>query len=342
MLCSVVDLAVMISFDGYYHFFRDRRDLHVAVCYLKGYIAEVRTLVCKILCLQPHHSRSGFRTLRLGCSDEVEIAFRIQLIADSGYLISGYLMLFSVVDLAVMISFDGYYHFFRDRRDLHITICYIEYYFTEVRTLVYKILCRQAHIGRSGFRALRLSCSDEVKIAFRIQLIADSGYHIASYLMLFSVVHRAVMVSYDGYYYCISSRSNFHVAIRYLKGHIAEVRTFVFEVCCRQAHIGLSYSCTLCFCISAEAEVVLRIQYIADSRYLIAGYHMLCSVVDLAVMVSFDGYYHFIRYRRDLQLAVPSPRHNILFSFVNGSYCSFSKCCRILASVCSLCTHMDS
>ena len=342
MLCSVVDCAGIVSYDSYYHFFRDRCDLHVTVCYLKGYIAEVRTLICKILCLQAHIGCSGFRTLRLGCSDEVEIAFRIQLIADSGYFISGYLMLFSVVDLAVMVSFDGYYHFFRDRRDLHITICYIEYYFTEVFIFVLKMLFCQTHIGRSGFRTLRLGCSAEAEIAFPIQLIADGGYLIAGYHMLCSVVDLAVMVSYDGYYYCISSRSNFHVAICHRKGYIAKVCTFVFEVCCRQAHIGLSYSCTLCFCISAEAEVVLRIQYIADFRYLIAGYHMLCSVVDLAVMFSFDGYYHFIRYRRDLQLAVPSPRHNILFSFVNGSYCSFSKCCRILASVCSLCTHMDS
>ena len=160
--------------------------------------------------------------------------------------------------------------------------------------------------------------------------------------MLCSVVDCAGIVSYDGYYYCISSRSNFHVAISHLKGYIAEVCTFVFEVCCRQAHIGLSYSCTLCFCISAEAKVVLRIQYIADFRYFIAGYHMLCSVVDLAVMVSLDSYYHFIRYRLDAQLTVLSPRHNILFSFINGSYCSFSKCCQILASVCSLCTHLDS
>ena len=33
---------------------------------------------------------------------------------------------------------------------------------------------------------------------------------------------------------------------------------------------------------TAEAEVVLCIQYIADFRYLIAGYHMLFSVVDCA------------------------------------------------------------
>ena len=69
---------------------------------------------------------------------------------------------------------------------------------------------------------------------------------------------------------------------------------------------------------------------------------MLCSVVDLAVMVSLDSYYHFIRYRLDRQLAVRSPLYNILFSFINGSDCSFSKCCQILASVCSLCTHLDS
>ena len=59
-------------------------------------------------------------------------------------------------------------------------------------------------------------------------------------------------------------------------------------------------------------------------------------------MVSFDGYYHFIRYRLDRQLAVRSPLYNILFSFIYGSDCSFSKYCQILASVCSLCTHLDS
>ena len=204
------------------------------------------------------------------------------------------------------------------------------------------MLFLQTHIGRSGFRALRLRCSAEAEIAFLIQLIADGYYRIAGYLMLCSVVDCAGIVSFNGYYYCISSWSNFHIAIRYLKGYIAEIRTFIFEVCCRQAHIGLSYSCTLCFCISAEAKVVLRIQYIADFRYFIAGYHMLCSVVDLAVMVSLDSYYHFIRYRLDRQLAVRSPLYNILFSFINGSDCSFSKCCQILASVCSLCTHLDS
>ena len=251
-------------------------------------------------------------------------------------------MLCSVVDCAGIVSCDGYYHFIRYRCDLHITICYIEYYFTEVCIFVFKMLFLQTHIGRSGFRALRLRCSAEAEIAFLIQLIADGYYRIAGYLMLCSVVDCAGIVSFNGYYYCISSWSNFHIAIRYLKGYIAEIRTFIFKVCCRQAHIGLSYSCTLCFCISAEAKVVLRIQYIADFRYFIAGYHMLCSVVDLAVMVSLDSYYHFIRYRLDRQLAVRSPLYNILFSFINGSDCSFSKCCRILASVCSLCTHLDS
>ena len=332
----------MVSFDGYYHFFRDRRDLHVTVCYLKGYIVEVLTLVCKILCRQAHHGRSGFRALRLCCSAEAEVVLRIQYIADSRYLIAGYLMLCSVIDLAVMVSFDGYYHFFRGRCDLHITICYIKCYFTEVFIFVLKMFFRQTHIGRSGFRALRLRCSAEAEITSRIQLIADGYYRIAGYPMLCPVVDCAVMVSFDGYYYCISSRSNFHVAIRYPKGHIAEVRTLVYKILCRQTHLSLSYGCTLRLGCSAEAEVVLRIQYIADSRYLIAGYLMLCSVVDLAVIVSYDGYYHFYRYRRNLQLTVLSPRYDILFSFINGSDCSFSKYCPILASVCSLCTHLNS
>ena len=76
----------------------------------------------------------------------------------------------------------------------------------------------------------------------------------------------------------------------------------------------------------------------AAFRYAVSVIRQGCSVIRLRIAVCRDLY----RYRRDRQLAVRSPRHNILFSFINGSYCSFSKCCQILASVCSFCTHLDS
>ena len=138
-----------------------------------------------------------------------------------------------------------------------------------------------------------------------------------------------------------TSRADRQASVLYGKLYIRKVLIRIPELPCCQAHLIGTCIGSRCFCCSAECEVICCVQRIADG-HIIALCLVLFPVVKFCSLMASDYYRNLLGGGCDRQLAVRSPRYDILFSFINGSDCSFSKCCRILASVCSLCTHLDS
>ena len=161
----------------------------------------------------------------------------------------------------------------------------------------------------------------------------------------YSVPVHALLVSVIRYFQAVRRYRHFKLLVLTTVGYpqlachgcnriVLRLRAFLQLVACDRV-VALAYDCLASgyrnTCKSLFSDE-------AAFRYAVSAIRQGCSVIRLRFAVCRDLY----RYRLDAQLTVLSPRYDILFSFINGSDCSFSKYCRILASVCSFCTHLDS
>ena len=287
-----------MTLDGHHHV--NRFNGLIAVRYLEGHSSEVRVLVRKLLLLQAHVRRADIRPRHFRCAVEIEVCFRVQRVADL-HVVVGDAVLFTVINVRAEVTLDGHHHV--NRFNGLVTVRYLKGHSSEVHVLVRELLLLQAHVRGTDIRPRRFRCAAEGEVLLGIQRVADL-YIIAGDAVLFTVINMLTEVALDGHHHI--NRFNGLIAVRHLKLHIPEVRVDVRELALRQAHLCRTDIRPRSSCCTAEGEVCLLIQRIAD-LYLVAGHAVLLAIVGICTVMACDGHNHVNRFNG--QVAISHLKH---------------------------------
>ena len=90
---------------------------------------------------------------------------------------------------------------------------------------------------------------------------------------------------------------NYQLSIFYFKYNICKILADVCEISCCHTHVVRACICSAHFICSAELEIFLRVQLVADINYFVAFNSLLASVIFELIVVTFDLNCNFICYR---------------------------------------------
>ena len=309
---AVVYLAVGRGGHGNIALFNGER----AVVHDKLNIAEVCVLVCKLLCREAHIVGAGVSAACGGISAESEVVLCVQRIAD-GNVIAGNGLLAAVILLPSGIAGDG-------DGDLIGNGSNAERAEHGIDVVVGCLGIRVESIGKLVVHAADIGdgAGHVVGRTFALnEAVAGNGNRIVGERCF--VVYLAVGRGGHGNIALFNGER----AVVHDKLNIAEVCVLVCKLLCREAHIVGAGVSAACGGISAESEVVLCIQRIADGD-VIAGDGLLGAVVGLGGGIAGDGNSH-LAYRVYNELAVDSTGDDVLAVGIDSADGILSKFCRV-------------
>ena len=153
----------------------------------------------------------------------------------------------------------------------------------------------------------------------------------------------ATRVSRDRHRHFGFGRVDLEPAVGNVKRHVREVAVRVCELVSGQTHRVGAHIRSRRFRGAAEREVSRRVIYTLGGRdrHFIALNRLFASVIRYGVIMSRDRHNHFVRDRRDHELAIRRRRNDILSCRVNRSNRTFRKRCRICSDIRSLRANCD-
>ena len=150
--------------------------------------------------------------------------------------------------------------------------------------------------------------------------------------MLFSIISLRVALCRQRHF----GGADRQAAINNFEPHIREILVVVREVCRLQLHVICARVGALHYRAAAKREVAFLVQRVADVGNLVARYGLLGSVILLGASVLLDRHNHFVRRRRDRQLARICFFDDVVTRGIALSNRIFRKRCRIFADKRSL------
>ena len=260
----------------------DGLDGHKAVSHIKGYRAEIRICIGKLARCQAHVRLSGIDPRRSCCTIEREVRFGVQRIADFN-VVAADAVFRTVIIRGFILTGDLDCHI--DRIDGLPTVCYVEGNSAEVVIVIGKLAGSQAHIRGSDHRPGRLRIAGEGEVRFGVQRIADFNI-VAADAVFRTVIVCGTGLTLDGY--ARGNRIDGLITVRYVEGHVFEIRIRVGELAGAQTHVGCTLVGLLRLFVAGEGKVGFSVQRIAD-RHIITAHNVLLTVIISYIMMTGNG-----------------------------------------------------
>ena len=277
---------------------RARVDYELAVRHNKLHVREVRIRVLEVLSDPPHGVSARVRSSRsLGVLIPEVWRFAggwfVQRVADADNIILPSRMLLAVIRHGLRPALDRHNHFVRDRRDFQLAFGLFDCVVVRLRALVQRVGERVIALAN-----VRPASRHVIRRAFAVSKAVAAYRH-------FAVRQRRAVVDL-----LIRSRGQRHLALLNHElavfdheRHLREVRVPVREVRSLQRHVVGARVGALHFRLAVKREVFFRVQLVADVGNRVARYGLLGSVILRGASVLLDRHNHFVRGRRDFQLA---------------------------------------
>ena len=182
------------------------------------------------------------------------------------------------------------------RCNFKITICYLYFNVCVVRRFRFEIICCQSHIiciniGSNCF------CNTTFFQGDTDGFIRSLRNFKSFYWLLNSIISQCLMISFYLYCYLSNNRCNIQITIDYYHFNVAVVSRFNSEIRFVQSHCVTacisSFSHILICCIQGDCHICRCITRIST-------YWVLCTSVNLLIMISCDRYNQLIWIRSDL------------------------------------------
>ena len=259
------------------------------------HLREVRVPVREVRSLQRHVVGARVGALHFRLAVKREVFFRVQLVADVGNRVARYGLLGSVIRLGASVLLDRHNHFVRDRRDFQLAFGLFDCVVVRLRALVQRVGERVIALAN-----VRPASRHVIRRAFAVSKAVSAANR-----------HRAVRQRRAVVDLLVRSRGQRHfalldheLAVFDLERHLREVRVRVREVLRLQRHVVRARVSALRFRVAIEREVSRRVTYtFGGNRYIIPINGLFASVIRYGAIVSRNRHNHFVRDRRDFQLA---------------------------------------
>ena len=186
--------------------------------------------------------------------------------------------------------------------DRQAAVLYNKRHFLEVLVVIRELFSFQTHRVGARVGALRFRGAAEREVAFLVQIVADR-HVVARNRMLIAVIRHGVIVSRNRYNHFVD-RIDRQLTVVNNKRHFLEVAVRVRELVSFQTHLVGTRVGALRFRGAVEREVSRRVTYtFGGNRYIIPINGLFASVIRYGAIVSRNRHNHFVRDRRDFQLA---------------------------------------
>ena len=284
--------AVVINFITMFcncYCYVDRLNYQLAVFDYESYVCEVAIGVTEVFRFQFHIIRTCICSAYAVVSVEGEIIRCIKRIADF-YFITCYGMFFTVIICCSTMLGNSYGYV--DRLNYHLAVFDFKGYCCEVAIGVCKVFCSQFHIVGACICSAYAVVSAEGEIFFLIKVTADTCYIITIYGMFFTVISYCITVFCNRYGYI--NRFDGKLAVSHHEGYLTEVCIGICKLVFAKAHRIRACIDSLCYCGSAEGEVIRCVKFITDISYFIAGYTLFVSVIIHGCSLTGNGYHYFL------------------------------------------------
>ena len=254
MLLSVVYDGITLLTNRNRHILQ-RKNLSEVLLYTEDYIREVRISISELCWVELHTvlayvGSTYHRITRIGDRGDL-----IQLIIGSD-LITGHLMLGTIIDKWLRILGDGYHRVFT-RVNHHVTLYDNKADRVEIAIDIDKVWCIQTHLIKTCVDTAYNIIARELEVGQGISVIID-GDLIASDLLSLTIVNESINMTRDGYHHRLVWFDHQWIILND-ELYIIKVLIDVLEVTLLQLHWIVTDGSTTSCVLSIEDEVTLLI-----------------------------------------------------------------------------------
>ena len=225
---TIVTQRILMTGNRHHHI--SGLDLLKTVGHIESNI-EIIIGIVELICLKTHVGGTHSRTGSLCRAVEGEVRLKVEGVRDI-HIITTHAMLCTVKEGAVMVTGNLNRHI--AFLHIQITVLHFEGHILEVRVRVGELIGFDTHILMTEFGAGGRAVSTEGEAGGQVVKRSIGGSLITGHRVCGTIVsHRVIMT---GNRHHSTDRSDGHIAVRDIEGHILEVRVHVGEHIAGQTH----------------------------------------------------------------------------------------------------------